>query len=69
MFISSLKLTFSSFRQVDVEDRDDLFDIVDVDPDTFGNSIELWPTVISSVLFKGIDALLLLVSLLFGNNR
>ena len=69
MFITSLELTFSSFRQVDVEDSDDLFDIVDVDPETFGKSIELCPTVISSAVFKGIDARLLLVCLLLGNNK
>ena len=63
-----INLTLSSLRCVDVDDRDDLFDIVDEEPDTLCTPIGPWLRRTPSSEFKGIEALRLLTCLFFGNN-
>lgn len=66
--LQDVKLTFSSLRCVDVEDRDDLFDIVDEEPDTLCTPIGPWLRETSSSEFMGIEALRLLICLFLGNS-
>ena len=69
LIYTPIKPTLSSLRCVDADDNEDLLDIVDDDPDTFGKSIDPLLRGTSSSACIGIDALRRLMCLFFGNNK